>query len=148
MLLCANEIKKCYKTLLASTPRQQQDEGKPLVKLRKYRVRFSFVYHVWFGIRDFTGYFPSTMMSVIEVFFLPCEERLENAEFLLNTCGSGLTGWSPHGSGTTQVQLSLLYSRRQICSLLPSQGSRSCLEHHTEPSGSESFPWLQQNRLQ
>lgn len=33
-------------------------------------------------------------------------------------------------------------------SLLPPQGSRSRLEHHSEPSGSASFSWLQQNRLQ
>lgn len=60
------------------------------------------------------GYFPLTMISVIKVFFLPCKKLLVNAEFgVLNTCGAGLTWWSPHGSGTTQVELSLLCSRHR-----------------------------------
>ena len=33
-------------------------------------------------------------------------------------------------------------------SLLLSRGNRSRWEHHSEPSGAASFPWLQQNRLQ
>lgn len=97
----------------------------------------------------YRGYFPPTVISAIKISLLPCKKRLGSR---ICSPQATLMGRIRDYRATVESVWSSAADRRQLLgerySLLLSQGSRSCLEHHREPSGPASFSWLQENRLQ